>query len=445
MDDPGATRAASPPQHVHDSRDASPTAAAPTAAGAAAPAPPGRLSAAFAVAALLEGMSVSLILFFTPLYVRTALGEERVFVLSLIVSVHALASFAAANFWGAVMDRAGRLRPFLVTGVAGHAATLLVLAFLREPRLVPVVVAVGALFSGSLKTAYLAAATLRRETSRGSALGQMMLWQSLGWTVASTLAGIVTGRAGDGALRAVLAFTALCGLVLIAGARRFVPDERFAERSRRTAGFVSSIREDLVSLYRSPALATVVLVVLAVFAANWAWMSVMSLILTEELGGARWMLGAALAVSALAGIACFPVAGRWADKHGGKAPFVLSTAAYVAEFLVLALVRDPIVVALVFIVPLYPFFQVGTGAIVAEHSRRAQRAGGLGILTGAQSLASGAGAILGGVVADGAGFPAVPRVSLAISVVGLAVVLERVLRARVLTKVDSALSDRQRD
>jgi predicted MFS family arabinose efflux permease len=377
-------------------------------------------------------MSLSPVLFFAPLYVRAALGEQRIVVLSSIVAVQALATFVAANFWGGVMDRAGRVRPFLLIGVAGHSATLLALSWLEAPRLVPAAVAACALFAGALRTGLLTSATLRRESSKGRAISEIMLIQSLGWTIASVASGILMERSGDEALRGLLFTLGLIGAFAVAAGAWFLPDTRFSEAGAVRRRFWDGVREDLSELYRSRALRAIALMAFGVSAANWIWMSVMGLFLREHLGGAHWLFGAALAGSTVVGMAAFPLAGRWTDRRGGHDVFLATVVAYMLEFAALAVVRNPVVAAAIFVIPLYPFFQVAASALVTHHSRRSQRAGGLGILTGAVALAGAAGAMLGGLIADRLGLGAVPRFSLALGILAALYGCERILRSRVL-------------
>jgi len=66
--------------------------------------------------ALLEGLSLTLIQGFLPLYVRQSLGETHFLAVGAVVAVPALGTFIASNFWGGLSDVNGRLRPFILVG-----------------------------------------------------------------------------------------------------------------------------------------------------------------------------------------------------------------------------------------------------------------------------------------------------------------------------------------
>src|SRR5213593_1764522 len=73
-------------------------------------------------AALLEGLSLTLVQGYLPLYVRRALGETHFLTVGAVVAVPALGTFLASNFWGGLSDVSGRLKPFILVGLVGHIA-----------------------------------------------------------------------------------------------------------------------------------------------------------------------------------------------------------------------------------------------------------------------------------------------------------------------------------
>ena len=62
-------------------------------------------------AALLEGLSLTLIQGYLPLYVRRALGEPSYVTVALVVAVPALGAMVASNFWGGLSECRGGSSP----------------------------------------------------------------------------------------------------------------------------------------------------------------------------------------------------------------------------------------------------------------------------------------------------------------------------------------------
>src|SRR5690348_16265804 len=83
-------------------------------------------------AALLEGLSLTLIQGFLPLYVRHSLGETHFLAVGAVVAVPALGTFIASNFSGGLSDVNGRLKPFILIGLLGYVAALAGYPFFRN-------------------------------------------------------------------------------------------------------------------------------------------------------------------------------------------------------------------------------------------------------------------------------------------------------------------------
>ena len=75
--------------------------------------------------ALLEGLSLTLIQGYLPLYLRRALHEPSYLTVALVVALPALGAMVASNVWGGLSDVSGRLKPFILLGLTGYVIALL--------------------------------------------------------------------------------------------------------------------------------------------------------------------------------------------------------------------------------------------------------------------------------------------------------------------------------
>jgi MFS family permease len=82
-------------------------------------------------------------------------------------------------------------------------------------------------------------------------------------------------------------------------------------------------------------------------------------------------------------------------------------------YLGFALSRDPVVVAAFYAMPLYSMVNVSANALASEYSGAAQRGGSLGVLNGTYALATIAGPVTAGYLADRYGLVAVPWLAFA--------------------------------
>src|SRR5512140_3819267 len=74
--------------------------------------------------AFLEGIALTLIQGYLPLYVRESLGEKQLLTVGLVVVAPAVGTMIASNFWGGLSDVSGKLKPMILVGIAGYVVAL---------------------------------------------------------------------------------------------------------------------------------------------------------------------------------------------------------------------------------------------------------------------------------------------------------------------------------
>src|SRR6266850_4272105 len=136
-------------------------------------------------AALLEGLSLTLVQGYLPLYVRRALGETHFLTIGAVVAVPALGTFIASNFWGGLSDVSGRLKPFILVGLLGYFAALLGYPLFRSPAAILLWAGLASLLYGTLSPSLKTYVTLARPDRREHALAYLLMSQSIGWFVGS--------------------------------------------------------------------------------------------------------------------------------------------------------------------------------------------------------------------------------------------------------------------
>src|SRR6266850_7511938 len=135
--------------------------------------------------ALLEGLSLTLVQGFLPLYVRESLGETRFLAVGAVVAVPALGTFVASNFWGGLSDVSGRLKPFILIGLVGYVAALAGYPLFRSASLLLVWAGFASLLYGTLAPSLKTYVTLARPDRREHALAYLLMSQSVGWFLGS--------------------------------------------------------------------------------------------------------------------------------------------------------------------------------------------------------------------------------------------------------------------
>jgi predicted MFS family arabinose efflux permease len=364
-------------------------------------------------AALLEGLSLTLIQGYLPLYVRRALGEASYVTVALVVAVPALGAMLASNFWGGLSDVSGRLKPMILVGLAGYAAAVAVIPFFGHGFEVLLYVGLASLLYGTLAPSLKTYVTLLRPDRKEHALAFVLMAQSTGWLVGSYGAGwlleggLATGmRAAMWSCAGLLAAHAIvCSLALRDQRREPLP-------ARNHGGWLSKLAQDLASLYENPRLLRLCVLAFLFVAANYVMWGFFSVYLVERLNASMRTLRYALAASSVLGIVSFLYVGPLIQRFGGRAVLASGVSLYGAMYLGIGLARDPVTVGALYSLPLFSLVNVSANVLASEYSNAAQRGGGLGVLSGTYALATVVGPVTGGILADRFGLQAVPWLAL---------------------------------
>ncbi len=378
------------------------------------------------LAAFTAGVADTLMTVYLPLHLHRDLHEKHLFVIGLMIALPQLGVLAASNLWGAAGDRWRRLKPLVLIGLAGYAAMMVALALSRESSRALAVAFLGALFYSAYKPGALAYVTLREPERKGHALGWLMRMQSLGWFLGNLACGALLVRYGPGGMALSLYMTAgvaLVALVMIAIGMPEIGRHEF--EARLSGGPAPGFLEDLAQIYRTPALFWLAVVWFLCTAGRWLFYNFLPILLTDFFRGPVTWVSAASAWSAFGGILLFGMAGGWVDRWGPGVVLRAAVAAYLVYFAINVVLtylygRGPspvygLLVAALFVIPIYPAFVVAGNAWVASVLHRSQRSGGLGAIGGVEAAGAMGGALLGGVLGDRMGLRVAPAASTALA------------------------------
>ena len=368
-------------------------------------------------AALLEGLSLTLLQGFLPLYVRKSLGETHFFTVGAIVAVPALGTFIASNFWGGLSDVRGSLKPFIIVGLLGYVAALAGYPLFRSDGAILAWAALVSLFYGTLAPTLKTYVTLARPDRREHALAYLLMSQSIGWFLGSIGGSrLLEPGIGPGFRTALwIAATLLAAHAVVVAL--WLRDYRREPIFRQTQGLLEGVVKDLRSLYENPRLLSVCVLIFFLVAGNYITWGFFAVYFVEHLHASVLTLGAALGISSILGILLMPAVGPLVRRFGGNRMLAVGTTFYVVMYLGMALTRNPLAVAALFAMPLYGMVNVSANALAAQYSPKAQRGGGLGVLNGTYALATIVGPLIGGLLADRSGLGAIPWTSLGFAVV----------------------------
>ena len=365
------------------------------------------------VSAFLEGLSLTLIQGYLPLYLRQVLGEPSYVTLALVVSVPAIGTIVASNFWGGLSDVSGRLKPMILVGLFGYVAVLVGIPLLGQGLGILIAVGAASLFYGTLAPSLKTFVTLAKPERKEQALAFVLMSQSIGWLTGSVGGGwLLEGGIGAGLRLALGIASALVAAHLVVCALRLEDLRREPLPQGDHAGWLDRVARDLASLYENPRLLGLSILSVLFVAGNYAMWGFFSVFMVEHLGASITVLRFALGISSLLGIVSFLFVGPLVRRFGGRPLLAIGLSLYLVMYLGMALSHDPVLAATFFAIPLYSMVNVSTHTLASEYSTASQRGGGLGVLQGAYALATLLGPVTGGFLADRIGLKAIPWLAL---------------------------------
>ena len=391
------------------------------------------------LSAVTEGICFTIIMIFVPLYVRRTFEGTSLLTIASVLAVPALTRFVASNFWGALADYTKKLKPFVIIGLAGHAACLIGLSVANSAVSVVLAATAAALFYAAVTPISLSYVTLLREKEKGRAVGDLMTFQSLGWVVGGIACAYLFDPELGIPVRSVLLGSAAMAVVVLglvsvrlrplyirrseeedvvdAGRAISPGGDRHGRAGESRWGWAARLVADLRVLYRSRSLAATFLMAGVATGGVWIYFGNFSVFMTEHIKGSTGTVGWVMALSALFGMLTFRPAGKLVDTFGSVRILLVAMLAYVVTYALVTLTVSPVLISVLLCVPVYPPFNVSSAALVSELSGESRRAGGLGILNGVLAVSLALGSLLGGVIGDAFGLASLPRWTLGVEIV----------------------------
>ena len=364
------------------------------------------------ISAFLEGIALTLIQGYLPLYVRESLGETRLLTVGLVLVVPAVGTMVASNFWGGLSDVSGKLKPMILAGIAGYAFALIGIPLFKQGTSVLLYVGAASLLYGALAPLLKAYATLHRPDRPQHALAFVLMAQSSGWLLGAFEAGrLMEAGIGTGLRSATWLAAGLLTIHLVVTSLFLRDKPRPPAAPRARVGWLEGVVQDLVALYENPRLFRLCVVAFLLYAGNFVVWGFFSIYFVEHLGASVRMLRYTLAVSAIFGIVSYVFVGGLVKRFGARAMLSLGIASYGLMYLAMGTMQSRLATALVFALPLFGLTNVSANTLAAEYSSESQRGGGLGVLSGTIALSTTLGPLLGGALADRLGLQVIPWVA----------------------------------
>jgi NNP family nitrate/nitrite transporter-like MFS transporter len=332
---------------------------------------------------------------FGAYYLFAGIGESALFLIGLVGGLPTVIGLLTVNFWGVLSDHWHRRIPIMLVGFAAQALAFAAYLVIRDTLTFLLVTCATSAFAAAaipMANAYLTQAT----THKGGAVGLVLATSSLGWFFGATGGGFlydIVQMQGLFLLGAIM--YVIGGVVIVAIAREIristptvAPDRSLLPEPRSSRSKIPMWRFIFV-LCLAIGLGTLGVNTFSYF---------FSIYMLHEIGGTAAMLGIGNGFASLSGLGLTLLAGYGSDRIGRKPVILLGFAGYAVFWVVFALVFDPWVATLLWVIPIYPLVYTGSYGAAADVSSLARRGRAMTAIATAFSIGTGVGPIVGGAL-----------------------------------------------
>ena len=325
--------------------------------------------------------------------------------ISLVSLIPALETILFSPLWGGLLDKTGRGRQIILVAILAEAIGFSTFPFLTTPEEFVIVVSLTGIFTASFIPVFSAIATWVSPRRYGRAISGFWIAASLGYGASTLLGGIFYEFFSVRYLFILGALFAFAGFLTVI----------FFTKQGLTSIIAGDGSRGYVALLRQRNILTLCAISLVAIVATSAFNGFFTVYLVDSLGTSRLVAGFAASATTLLGAVAFRFVGPLNDRVGRKPVFLLGTVGYVLYFLTIFLVSNPVVVTVLWVLPLYPLVQSSAAAFASDYTSEADRGKGLGLLESAVSLGGGLGPLAGGLIADRLGLKSVTIFSLTVA------------------------------
>ncbi len=308
-------------------------------------------------------------------------AQEGFYAYALIRSLPSLAYFLGSRFLGFLSDSSGIRRPLFLLGGISTAASLFAMALSPIDLWVPII----SLWYFLSAYEPVMIAYLSSGTGTGTASGEYYSASELGFTLGTAVGGVLTDALG---IRNVLFLAALVSvpsiplfMLTVDGPHRPL-DIGNAIRKTIQLKFPGKTRE-YVPVFLAASLSISVFYV------------AFSIKVFEASGRSNSLMGLLIAAAGLLGTLTGPIYGRLTDRLGGGRSFLISCLVYSAYFAAAGLVQDLLLLALLMVIPIFPFHYSSRNALAMELAPE-ERASAISVPSSLGSISDALGNYVGG-------------------------------------------------
>lgn len=334
-------------------------------------------------------LGISLSWLFLGLYVYWI--SDSIFLVTLFSFLPQITWIVSSLIWGYLGDRFQLRRIPLILASLGYGFFLLPFWFTQNTFLLLVAYSLANLFGGAHNISTNAYVTLLRE-KKAEAVGFTVTANSVGWTVGTLLSGLLLEMNINPQFLFLLAAIVFIssGVILFS----------IEEIKIRTEIYPSGLHEYL-RLLKNKSISLTVFSIFLLYSGIYIIYSVFNVYFVSGLGGSVLLYGIASGMASLLGGIVAHIFGKIAEnpKIGRIKVILISYIGYIFFISVLLISQDPIVVAIMWMLPIFAGIIVGIPAFIADHTEEINRSKGMALFDGFQNMGIAGGYFLSTMIA----------------------------------------------
>jgi len=369
------------------------------------------------LAYFLLGMNLAIFFVYCPLFLPL-MGFDSISGVSLLVGIPACSTLIGQNFWGALCLKGDRFKLLLLLGSISFAPLYLFLALSTNTQILFLYLAVHGFLLGAFYPSTQTLGTLVQSEKKGEIIGKFLTYESAGWGLACLCMGLLTGIYAPSIevySRVFLALSLINGLIVFYLFLSFPSKIQGLDWTRIQSRGKTAYKR----LLQSPPVLCLFVYILLVETGGTMFFFFFSRYFTGILGGSEEVLGYAMTVCTILGILSLPIVGRVSDKRGYFSVLVFSAISYFFVFSLVNLTSNPILVIMIYAMPIYPLISVSANAGIASITSESERAIGFGLLESVFHGATLLSPLFGGIFLSKIGLENLPLATLVFVSLGI--------------------------
>jgi MFS family permease len=317
--------------------------------------------------------------------------QASYFQIALLDSLAAI-MFILSRIWGAASDYYGLRKPFIVFGNTVSAIPIFLCGFVSSTTQLILLFMISSFFSSISFSPFLAALTAVEK--KGRMVGWYSMLGTMGWAVGVLLMGFI-----DQFYKAFGVYT-ISALLIVISALVMVSYPKESQLTR-TETLRSYLKTAFSFKFRAPKEFSWLLLATFLSWLGFQWAGPLIRMRGYDVfQRSKVVLGIVWGISAsISGAIVSPLAGKIADKVGGGKLLLTTAVIYALYIPLFALVSDPLLFSILWIVPIWTFNWVGVLATPAQMTEESVRGEAMGAINTALNFGVFTG-VTGGLFAD---------------------------------------------